>query len=44
MLKKQLAITKERSELIGQMLQEKNKGNGTQQPTRKRKKNITVIL
>jgi imidazolonepropionase-like amidohydrolase len=35
---KQLAITKERSELIGQMLQEKNKGNGTQQPTRKEKK------
>lgn len=35
---KQLAITKERSELIGQMLQEKNKGNTTQQPTRKEKK------
>jgi imidazolonepropionase-like amidohydrolase len=35
---KQLAITKERSELIGQMLQEKNKGNSTQQPTRKEKK------
>ncbi|MFH7014722.1 amidohydrolase family protein [Flavobacterium sp. FlaQc-47] len=35
---KQLAITKERSLLIGQMLQEKNKGAGTQQPTRKEKK------
>ena len=35
---KQLAITKERNELIGQMLQEKNKGNSTQQPTRKEKK------
>ncbi|SHM87652.1 amidohydrolase family protein [Flavobacterium saccharophilum] len=35
---KQLAITKERSELIGQMLQEKNKGNGTQQPSKKEKK------
>lgn len=35
---KQVAITKERSLLIGQMLQEKNKGTGTQQPTRKEKK------
>ena len=35
---KQLAITKERNELIGQMLQEKNKGNSTQAPTRKEKK------
>ncbi|KQO32692.1 amidohydrolase [Flavobacterium sp. Leaf82] len=35
---KQLAISKERSLLIGQMLQEKNKGAGTQQPTRKEKK------
>ena len=35
---KQLAITKERSLLIGQMLQEKNKGMSTQQPTRKEKK------
>lgn len=35
---KQTAITKERNELIGQMLQEKNKGNSTQQPTRKEKK------
>ncbi len=35
---KQLAIVKERSELIGQMLQEKNKGNSTQPPTKKEKK------
>lgn len=35
---KQLAITKERNELIGQMLQEKNKGNSTQTPTRKEKR------
>ncbi|MTH13979.1 amidohydrolase family protein [Flavobacterium sp. LC2016-01] len=35
---KQLDITKERSQLIGQMLQEKNKGNSTQAPTRKEKK------
>jgi imidazolonepropionase-like amidohydrolase len=35
---KQLDIIKEKSELIGQMLQEKNKGNSTQQPTRKEKK------
>ncbi|KAF2512671.1 amidohydrolase family protein [Flavobacterium zhairuonense] len=35
---KQLAITKERNELIGQMLQEKNKGNSTQAPTRKEKR------
>jgi imidazolonepropionase-like amidohydrolase len=35
---KQVAITKERSMLIGQMLQEKNKGMSTQQPTRKEKK------
>ncbi|MBF4506049.1 amidohydrolase family protein [Flavobacterium sp. JLP] len=35
---KQLAVTKERSALIGQMLQEKNKGNSTQQPTRREKK------
>ena len=34
---KQLAITKERSLLIGQMLQEKNKGMSTQQPTKKEK-------
>ncbi|CAA9200900.1 amidohydrolase family protein [Flavobacterium collinsii] len=35
---KQLAISKERSLLIGQMLQEKNKGMSTQQPTKKEKK------
>nr|WP_199001380.1 amidohydrolase family protein [Flavobacterium sp. ASV13] len=35
---KQNAIAKERSLLIGQMLQEKNKGMNTQQPTRKEKK------
>jgi len=35
---KQNAIAKERSLLIGQMLQEKNKGMSTQQPTRKEKK------
>jgi len=35
---KQQAITKERNELIGQMLQEKNKGNSTQAPTRKEKR------
>lgn len=34
---KQVAIAKERSVLIGQMLQEKNKGASTQQPTRKEK-------
>lgn len=34
---KQVAITKERSILIGQMLQEKNKGASTQQPTKKEK-------
>ncbi len=34
---KQLAITKERSLLIGQMLQEKNKGMATQAPTKKEK-------
>ncbi len=34
---KQLAITKERSLLIGQMLQEKNKGMSTQQPKKKEK-------
>ena len=34
---KQVAIAKERSVLIGQMLQEKNKGANTQQPTRKEK-------
>lgn len=34
---KQLAITEERSELIGQMLQEKNKGMSTQEPTKKEK-------
>ncbi|WP_428231789.1 amidohydrolase family protein [Flavobacterium sp.] len=34
---KQSSITKERSILIGQMLQEKNKGMSTQQPTRKEK-------
>jgi imidazolonepropionase-like amidohydrolase len=34
---KQTAISKERSLLIGQMLQEKNKGGNTQQPTRKEK-------
>lgn len=34
---KQLTITKERSLLIGQMLQEKNKGMSTQQPTKKEK-------
>ena len=34
---KQLAITKERSLLIGQMLQEKNKGLSTQPPTKKEK-------
>ncbi|MFH6994610.1 amidohydrolase family protein [Flavobacterium sp. FlaQc-48] len=34
---KQNAISKERSLLIGQMLQEKNKGANTQQPTRKEK-------
>ncbi|TPG41525.1 amidohydrolase family protein [Flavobacterium pectinovorum] len=35
---KQVAITKERSLLIGQMLQEKNKGMNTQPPTKKEKK------
>ncbi|MEN2402278.1 amidohydrolase family protein [Flavobacterium sp. MC2016-06] len=35
---KQLANTKERNLLIGQMLQEKNKGGNTQKPTRKEKK------
>lgn len=35
---KQSSIAKERSLLIGQMLQEKNKGMSTQQPTRKEKK------
>ncbi|MFB9079422.1 amidohydrolase family protein [Flavobacterium procerum] len=35
---KQQAVTKERNMLIGQMLQEKNKGNSTQAPTRKEKK------
>lgn len=34
---KQLAITKERNILIGQMLQEKNKGANTQKPTKKEK-------
>lgn len=34
----ELAITKERSELIGQLLQEKNKGAVTQQPKKKEKK------
>ncbi|MDA6069678.1 amidohydrolase family protein [Flavobacterium sp. AC] len=34
---KQLSISKERSVLIGQMLQEKNKGMSMQQPTRKEK-------
>lgn len=37
-LEKQEAINKERNELIGQMLQEKNKGMSTQQPTKKEKK------
>ncbi|WP_310379113.1 amidohydrolase family protein [Flavobacterium sp.] len=32
------AVTKERSELIGQMLQEKNKGMSTQEPKKKEKK------
>ncbi|MEP6930749.1 MAG: amidohydrolase family protein [Flavobacterium sp.] len=35
---KQLSIVKERSILIGQMLQEKNKGMSTQKPTKKEKK------
>ncbi|KFF06267.1 amidohydrolase family protein [Flavobacterium reichenbachii] len=35
---KQLAVAKERNLLIGQMLQEKNKGGNTQKPTRKEKK------
>ena len=35
---KQTAITKERNILIGQMLQEKNKGGQTQTPTKKEKK------
>jgi imidazolonepropionase-like amidohydrolase len=35
---KQQAISKERSLLIGQMLQEKNKGMSTQPPTKKEKK------
>ncbi|MFH6997310.1 amidohydrolase family protein [Flavobacterium sp. FlaQc-57] len=35
---KQSSITKERSLLIGQMLQEKNKGMSTQQPAKKEKK------
>ncbi|MFG4001461.1 amidohydrolase family protein [Flavobacterium aquidurense] len=34
---KQLSISKERSTLIGQMLQEKNKGANTQQPAKKEK-------
>ncbi len=35
---KRLEITKERSELIGQLLQEKNKGLSTQEPKKKEKK------
>jgi imidazolonepropionase-like amidohydrolase len=35
---KRLEITKERSELIGQLLQEKNKGLSTQDPKKKEKK------
>ena len=37
-LDKQEAINKERNLLIGQMLQEKNKGMSTQEPTKKEKK------
>ncbi len=37
-MEQELAITKERSELIGQLLQEKNKGAVTQQPKKKEKK------
>jgi CRISPR/Cas system-associated exonuclease Cas4 (RecB family) len=33
-----VAIAKERNELIGQLLQEKNKGANTQEPKRKEKK------
>jgi hypothetical protein len=33
-----VAIAKERNELIGQLLQEKNKGATTQEPKRKEKK------
>jgi hypothetical protein len=42
-LQHRASIAKKRNELIGQLLQEKNKGMITKEPKKRRKKNTTVI-